>query len=96
MSRRSQAFSQGQPAFSWKVQRIEQDAFGKPTRFMCECRNHPQVKGFGDTEEQAIRAASKAMEHAVEQVDFGHVGKTQELTAAPVDASASAAPSTDA
>lgn len=84
MSRRSQAFSQGQPAFSWKVERVEQDMYGKPTRFKCGCRNHPGVFGFGDTEESAIRAASRAMENAVEAVDFDHVSKTQELTAAPV------------
>lgn len=83
MSRRSQAFAQGQPAFSWKVERIEQDLYGKPTRFKCQCKNHPSISGFGDTEEEAIRAATRAMSTAVETTDMGLTAAHQEIPAAP-------------
>jgi hypothetical protein len=62
MSRKSQAFAQGQPAFSWKVEKVDQG-------FKCTCRNHPHVSATGDTEQHAINAAKKAMETAVDKVD---------------------------
>lgn len=80
MSRRSQAFSSGVPAFSWRVERLESDAEGHGTRFKCTCRNHPAVAGFGDSEETAIRAASKAMETAVDKAEVGMVAAHQVIT----------------
>lgn len=80
MSRQSQAMATGQPAFSWRVERIETDAYGRPTRYVATCRNHPAVKAFGDTEEAAIRAATKAITAAAEQADLGFVSAGQTLT----------------
>lgn len=70
MSRRSQAFATGQPAFSWKVERIEQHATDPNAgRFKCTCKNRPDVFAFGDSEELAIRAANRAMETAVDKAE---------------------------
>lgn len=67
MSRKSQAMSGGQPAFSWRVERVEQPtAASAAGRFKCTCKNDPRVFAFGDTEEKAIRAANRAMETAVD------------------------------
>lgn len=79
MSRRSQAFSQGQPVFSWRIERVEQDNLGHATRFKASCRNHPTVFAFGDTEELALRAANHAMETAVDKVETTMVGPGQRL-----------------
>ena len=70
MSRRSQAFADGQPAFSWRVEAIE-PADASKGRFKCTCKTHPEVFGFGDTEELAILHANKAMETAVDKADVG-------------------------
>lgn len=73
MSRKSQAFAEGQPAFSWRVERIAAD------RFKVSCKNHPEVVTFGDTEQKAIRAATKAITEAAEKGDLGMVGPGQYL-----------------
>lgn len=68
MSRRSQAFSSGQPAFSWKLERIPGG------RYKATCRNNPDISATGDTEQQAMRAANAAMETAVDCADVGMAG----------------------
>lgn len=68
MSRKSQAFAQGQPAFSWKIESIPGG------RFQATCKNHPNVKAVADTEQKAIRAAQKAMDKAIETAEVGMKG----------------------
>lgn len=57
-------------AFSWKVEAIESPADGEG-RFKVTCRNAPGVFAFGDTEQQAIRAANARMEAAVDSDQVG-------------------------
>lgn len=82
MSRRSHAFATGQPAFSWRVSAIERTPEGKGTRFLCECKNHPAIRGFGDSEEAAIRAASAAMRTAVDTDEVGLTSRSQQIAPA--------------
>ena len=55
MSRKSTAFADGQPAFSWMVEKLEDN------RYKCTCESDPEVFAFGNDEQTAIRDASKAM-----------------------------------
>lgn len=78
MSRRSHAFAEGVPAFSWKVEAVERDEQNHGTRFLCTCKNHPAIKAFGDSEQEAIRAASAMMERTVD--NSGLVSKNDTIT----------------
>ena len=67
---RSQAFAEGQPAFSWRIERIaEQDANGAG-RYKATCKNYPQIFAFGDTEQDAMRAAVKVIDAASEKAEL--------------------------
>lgn len=64
MSRRSQAFADGNPKFSWKIERLA--AEGSEPRYKCSCKTHPDIYAFGHDEQTAMRAASRLMETALE------------------------------
>lgn len=77
MSRKSQAFAQGQPVFSWRIEEIrERDAAGEG-RYKVTCKNVPEVFAFGDTEQQAFRAAQAALTARVEAGDTTMKGPGQ-------------------
>jgi len=65
MSRRSQAFATGPQKFSWQLSSFE-DGDGR-VRVMCESRNYPGIKGIGEDEQHAIRAAQVAIATAAEK-----------------------------
>lgn len=65
--RRSQAFSQGQPYFSWKLEKFT-DADGRE-RHKAVCKSHPDIIGIGDDETTAMRAGKAAMEIAVDKAE---------------------------
>lgn len=77
MSRKSQAFSSGQPAFSWKVSK-EDDGHGGE-RYRVVCRNHPTVQAVDASEQVAILKARHAMETAVDRVDNKMIGPGDNL-----------------
>lgn len=63
MSRASQAFAFGVPKFTWELERVED-------RYRCRCENHPQVEGWGDTEQEAIQQAVLAIRDAAEKAEI--------------------------
>lgn len=73
MSRKSQAFADGQVAFSWKLEAVEAEG----ARFKATCKNKPDVFAFGDTEQQALKAAEKKLTVAIESGDMGMKGPGQ-------------------
>lgn len=75
MSRKSHAFADGQPAFSWRVGK-ETDPSGTE-HYRATCKNHPAVTATGPTEQIAILAARKLMEVAVDKDDNAMLGPGQ-------------------
>lgn len=74
MSRRSQAFAEGQPAFTWRLERI---AGGPPSadgRYKCTCENHPSIFAFGNTEQEAMQAARERITEAAETANLAATG----------------------
>jgi hypothetical protein len=63
MSRKSQAFAQGQVIHSWRLEKLDDGTFEVSSK------THPSIKGRGEDEQTAIRAAKKALEVAVEKVE---------------------------
>ena len=68
MSRKSSAFADGQPKFTWKVEKVEHPNQEGP--YKCTCENHPSIYAFGQTESQAIRLANSVMEQAVDKAEI--------------------------
>lgn len=64
---KSQAFAQGQPKFSWRIERIEANELVNEGRFKATCKNQPEIFAFGDSEQRALLAAQRALDAAVEQ-----------------------------
>lgn len=84
MSRRSQAFATGVPAFTWRLERLEQQTAQADGRFKCTCENHPAVFAFGNTEQEALLNAQAAIEVAADRVDLQLAGPSTKLTPDPV------------
>lgn len=63
MSRRSQAFAQGEVKHSWSLHKLDDGSYEVVSK------THPSVRGTGADEQTAIRAAKKALETAVEKAD---------------------------
>ncbi len=67
---RSQAFAEGQPAFSWRVEKIEEGPSLSEGRYKVTCKNYPHVFAFGNSEQEAMRAATRAIEAAAEKAEL--------------------------
>lgn len=78
MSRASQAFAQGQPAFSWRIEKV-------PEGYKATCKNHPTISATGKSEQTALQAAQKALTASAEKVDIGLTGQGQKLTTGGVE-----------
>lgn len=63
MKSASRTFAEGVPKFSWQLREIADER----GRFVCECKSHPHIVGFGNSEQTAIQAARRAMEAAVDK-----------------------------
>lgn len=68
MSRKSSAFADGQPKFTWIVEKVAHP--NQEGAFKATCENHPSIFAFGKTESQAIRLANSAMEQAVDKAEI--------------------------
>lgn len=66
MSRSSQSFAQGQPKFSWEINKVD----AEEGKFRAVCLNHPQIVGFGKSEQEAMLNAREAMETAVDRAEI--------------------------
>lgn len=79
MSRKSHAFADGTPKFSWRIKQIDTPR----GRYVCECVTHPDIVGFGDSEQLAMLAAKRAMEKAVDTDALHQAAPGSEKAAAP-------------
>jgi hypothetical protein len=63
VSRRSQAFAQGEVKHSWRLHQLDDGSYEVVSK------THPKVRGAGSDEQTAMRAAKKALETAVDKAD---------------------------
>lgn len=76
MSRKSQAFADGQQVFSWRIEKL-QDATSDSARYKAVCRNRPEIEAFGRDEAEALRAAQVKLTDAIEKVEHTFKGPGQ-------------------
>ena len=74
---RSTQFAQGTQKFSWRIEEIRERDAAAEGRYKATAKTLPDVFAFGNTEQEALRAAQRKLDERIETASVPTKGPGQ-------------------